>query len=219
LDAEKRFHSKIVIDKDTACWLWTGTRNRNKGGYGKFHLQGKRVLAHRFSYELFKGIIPQGLTIDHLCKITHCVNPEHLEAVTMKENVLRGEGFAAQNAKKVFCLNGHLLEGDNLYLRPDGDRDCKACKREAFKKFKYKKYGYIHSPKIANRKKRVNASSKYRGVSFHGKIGKWTARISKGCKQYNIGVFGNEVDAAIAYNLKAHELYGDFARLNIVTVG
>jgi len=70
------------------CWLWHGTRTT--AGYGHFNVQGRCYIAHRVAYELFKGPFPAGLVTDHLCRVHHCVNPWHLEAVTCKENVWRG---------------------------------------------------------------------------------------------------------------------------------
>ena len=82
-----RFWSKVK--KSRGCWLWQGAINTN--GYGNFHNKGRTVKAHRFAYEICVGEIPKGLTIDHLCRVRHCVNPSHLEPVTMRENFLRGD--------------------------------------------------------------------------------------------------------------------------------
>lgn len=109
------------------CWLWLAAKNK---GYGCFGVTGKMVLAHRYAYELAIGPIPSGLTIDHLCRTPSCVNPAHLEPVTHRENVLRGVGPTAQQARKTHCLpGGHPLSGDNLYLRPNGKRECRTCRR------------------------------------------------------------------------------------------
>lgn len=108
------------------CWEWKGCQ---RNGYGRFNLNGKTILSHRFSYELFKELIPKGLTIDHLCKNKLCVNPEHLEAVTQRENILRGVGTAAINSKKTNCPKGHELKEPNLVkseLRI-GRRNCRIC--------------------------------------------------------------------------------------------
>ena len=121
----ERFWAKVR--KTDTCWEWTAQRN---WGYGRFALtHRKMVRAHRFSYELHKGPIPQGLVIDHLCRNKACVNPDHLELVTNRENVLRGVGTSAVNAKKTHCKRGHHLSGDNLYVNPrDGSRHCRSCK-------------------------------------------------------------------------------------------
>jgi DNA-binding XRE family transcriptional regulator len=88
-------------------------------------------MAHRYSYELHKGLIPDGLTIDHLCKIRHCVNPQHLEVVTYQENNHRGNGMSGCHFRATHCPKGHPYSGDNLYVRPDGKgRGCKICRSE-----------------------------------------------------------------------------------------
>jgi len=110
------------------CWVWTGGGAR---GYGQIRIDGRTQSVHRLSYELLKGPIPPGLHLDHKCRVRPCWNPEHLEPVTNKENILRGNGPSAHNAKRTHCINGHTLTGDNLYLYPgDGSRKCKECKRQ-----------------------------------------------------------------------------------------
>lgn len=124
---EKRFWR--YVEKTDTCWLWTA--GRNIGGYGVMgNMPGRRPFtcqAHRVSYEIHKGPIPAELTIDHLCRVRHCVNPEHLEAVTFAENVRRGISPPAQNGRKTHCVHGHEFTAENTYIRPDGDRGCRAC--------------------------------------------------------------------------------------------
>ncbi|WP_338185886.1 HNH endonuclease signature motif containing protein [Jatrophihabitans sp.] len=89
-DDEARFLQ--YVDQSGPCWTWTGVRHRTRG-YGRFYVGGRGgryVQAHRWSYEHFVGPIPDGLEIDHLCAVTSCVNPAHLEAVTPDENKRRG---------------------------------------------------------------------------------------------------------------------------------
>ena len=86
------------------------------------------MLAHRFSYERAKGVIPEGLELDHLCRNPACVNPDHLEAVSGHENVRRSDGPSAINARKSHCPNGHPYLGENL-VRWKNHRYCVACKR------------------------------------------------------------------------------------------
>jgi len=98
------------------------------GGYGQFSVNGKNRLAHRASYEMFCGEIPKNLTIDHKCRNPLCVNPKHLEAVSMRENTLRGTSLIAENSKKTHCKRGHELSGRNLIIKKDGNRRCRTCK-------------------------------------------------------------------------------------------
>jgi hypothetical protein len=121
--------SRITVDESTGCWNWTQALDSH--GYGVLGYRYRVEKAHRFAYEIFVGPIPEGLTLDHLCRNTRCVNPEHLEPVTQGENVLRGVGFAAVNARKTHCIHGHPLEGDNLGLQgPNGTyRYCLTCRR------------------------------------------------------------------------------------------
>ncbi len=115
------------VDKGGCCWIWTaGVR----GGYGGFKVNRKLVDAHRYAFELTKGKIPEGLQIDHLCRNHSCVNPEHLEAVTQRENVLRGYGVCANNSRKTHCKRGHELIGNNLgHEKYSTKRRCKTCDR------------------------------------------------------------------------------------------
>lgn len=118
-----RVMAKVIKDH-RGCWLFVGSRWSS--GYGKIVIEGRNVGAHRVMYEAWFGKIPEGLTIDHLCRTTECVNPNHLEAVAHRENVLRGVSPAAKNAVKTHCIAGHALTEDNIYRRPNG-RQCRKC--------------------------------------------------------------------------------------------
>ncbi len=110
------------------CWIWTGAFGGSKGNYGVLVLARSNRYAHRVMYELLVGKILRGLTLDHLCRRPRCVNPDHLEAVTHRENVLRGESPPANQARRTHCIRGHALEGDNLRIYR-GARRCRACAR------------------------------------------------------------------------------------------
>lgn len=99
-------------------------------GYTRSTLNGKRDYAHRNAYRQAHGPIPAGFDIDHLCRNRACVNASHLEAVPHRTNLLRGNGFAGQNARKTVCAQGHQLDEQNTYLRPDRPgRLCRTCRR------------------------------------------------------------------------------------------
>ncbi|MFF5842171.1 HNH endonuclease signature motif containing protein [Streptomyces massasporeus] len=112
-------------DRSGECWLWTGPLDRH--GYAEIKISGRQRLAHRVAYETFIGPIPDGLVIDHRCRVRHCQNPDHLEPVTNRENLLRGVGVAAQNATKTHCPQGHPYDEANTIIRPRGSRRCRAC--------------------------------------------------------------------------------------------
>lgn len=133
----QRFTKFIQLDIISGCWNWVGAKD--KDGYGIFSIEGKGKRAHRVSYEHWNGTLSNSLTIDHLCRNTSCVNPEHLQQVTIRINLLRGNTFQAKNAAKTHCPQGHPYAGDNLYLKSDGARLCLICKRESDRKIYYRK--------------------------------------------------------------------------------
>lgn len=123
-DDETRFWMKV--DKSGSCWMWT--RALNHDGYGWFGVGRTAVLAHRWAYEHLVGPIPNGLELDHLCRVRSCVNPSHLEAVVHRENVIRGE--AGQHfGNRTHCPQGHPYSGDNLYVDYQGHRLCRVCRK------------------------------------------------------------------------------------------
>ena len=126
------------------CWLWMGALTSN--GYASF--QSGR--GHRFVYELFHGAIPADKQLDHLCRVRHCVNPAHLEAVDQRTNILRGTGFSAINHRKKRCSNGHLF--DKTIYRVSGvvERACRRCRRASYLSM----YGKRRAEILANQKRR-----------------------------------------------------------------
>ena len=115
------------VQKSDNCWTWLAQINVR--GYGVFWDGSKTVPAHRFSYLLHKGDYDRNLTLDHLCRNPMCVNPEHLEPVTFRENLLRGESPMAKHAVKTHCPQGHPYSGDNLYIH-NNQRFCKTCRSQ-----------------------------------------------------------------------------------------
>ena len=111
----------------SGCWRWGGYVSES--GYGVARVDGKSKPAHRAVHVALVGTIPQGLDLDHLCRVRDCVNPDHLEPVTRRVNVLRGVGAGAQNARKTHCIKGHPLDGDNL-VSWARNRLCRECYRE-----------------------------------------------------------------------------------------
>lgn len=131
-----RFWAKVSRGADGECWNWLGSKNSL--GYGRFYvgsINGRSILqpAHRFSYEEAVGPIPAGLVIDHLCRNHSCVNPNHLEPVTQRENLTRGIGFVGTNARTTQCPAGHAYTPENTstWTRSDGrvHRKCRECER------------------------------------------------------------------------------------------
>ena len=122
------------------CWLWRGAGN--PGGYGVIQGRaaptdtGKEIrLVHRVSYYLSKGTIPRGMQLDHLCRNRRCINPFHLEAVTQRENILRGEALSAKQARQTHCKNGHEFTESNTD-RKGNHRTCRQCTRDRYLRYR-----------------------------------------------------------------------------------
>jgi hypothetical protein len=134
LSWEQRFWAHADIGD--GCWNWNG--NVGSNGYGRIRREKRELLAHRVAYEFHVGDIPEGLQIDHLCRNRVCVNPDHLEPVSPRENVLRGEGITALNARKTHCKHGHPFSESNTHITSEGDRECRTCRAENTRRWRQK---------------------------------------------------------------------------------
>jgi hypothetical protein len=129
LTTEARFWAKV--DKDGPipeyrpdlgpCWLWTGAISVQ--GYSKFWNGASHTSGHRYSVILHGEVIPRGLTVDHLCRVRHCVRASHLEVVSMKENTRRAADLITH------CPKGHPYDDANVYINKQGYRLCRTCKQ------------------------------------------------------------------------------------------
>jgi hypothetical protein len=131
-DPLERFWAKVEPEPNSGCWLWVGGCNRE--GYGLINL-GRRglgvMLAHRFSFERFRGPLPiwPAGALDHRCRVRCCVNPEHLQVVTQAENWRRGDSPNALAKRTGACKRGHVATPANIQVRPNGYRYCRVCER------------------------------------------------------------------------------------------
>lgn len=121
-EAVARFFTKFRRLR-SGCWKWTDSLGT--AGYGQFSWNSRMMGAHKFAYEHLVAAVPAGLHLDHLCRNRWCVNPAHLQPVSSRENVLRGVGIAAQNARKTHCKHGHQFTPENT--RVVIERSCRAC--------------------------------------------------------------------------------------------
>jgi hypothetical protein len=135
----ERLFSRVANLGGQGCWPWIG--DKFSGGYGRLTVDGRGKLVHRVVYQKLVGPIPQGLTIDHLCRNRACVRPSHLEPVTGRVNSLRGTGPSAQNARKTHCHKGHPLSGDNVRVTTK-QRRCRECVRVYHRELWRRKAGW-----------------------------------------------------------------------------
>jgi HNH endonuclease len=130
----QRFWRFVEINAD-GCWQWTGAirsgTSGNGGGYANFHAidhtGARHRYAHRFAYSAFRAAIPRKMDMDHLCRNRACCNPDHLEVVTHRENIRRGEGPVGENGAKTHCKRGHPFDEANTWRDKNGGRYCRAC--------------------------------------------------------------------------------------------
>ena len=151
-DPRERFWKHVQPEPNTGCWLWTGSLiGGTRGGYGTFTVMldrdGRRdapMLAHRFAYVHIAGkTIPDGLRLDHLCRVRQCVNPAHLEPVTDFENFRRGYSPGAVAMRTGLCKRGHVI-ADNAYVFPDGSRrNCHPCRLQTMRDWRQGNPGYV----------------------------------------------------------------------------
>ena len=130
----ERVGDKVEVDPVSGCWNWTGCKDA--GGYGRISVDNAGVVAHRVSYELHVGPIPDGLELDHLCRNRGCVNPEHLEPVTAQENMKRAKALIVE------CPHGHPYDERNTLIerrRNSVARVCRTCKRERARQYEQKR--------------------------------------------------------------------------------
>lgn len=125
-DSFKRFTESYIPEPNSGCWLWI--RSTDWYGYAGLSINGRRQGAHRYAYMAFVGEIPEGLVLDHLCRVRCCVNPGHLQAVTIAENIRRGD-TGIHGRIKTHCKNGHPLSGSNLAMN-GSRRRCLACTKQ-----------------------------------------------------------------------------------------
>lgn len=130
-----RFNAKVDTSQD--CWLWTGGDTGNGLRYGKFWDGTRKVLAHRYAYSINFGDIPEGLEVDHVCRVPKCVRPDHLRLLTRTQNMRNRNDCRLKADGKIVCNRGHEISGNNVYTRPDGRIECRVC---------------IHRPNARNKK-------------------------------------------------------------------
>lgn len=137
-DPFDRIMRRLRINPETGCWECTLKPNTYGHVQVESRLNGRRdvPVAHRVVYERLKFPIPEGLVLDHLCEVRHCVRPGHMRPCTQGENIARAKtSVNSLNAAKTQCVNGHPLSGPNLYIAPDQTRACKTCRNDAAKRY------------------------------------------------------------------------------------
>lgn len=144
--------SKYEPEPNSGCWLWLGSRTM--GGYGKIKVQRRTRLAHRIVYGSLVGAIPSGLTLDHLCRNRLCVNPAHLEPVSIRENTLRGQAITARAAQSFACPRGHHYD----MVDSAGRRGCRQCRRESWRRYRARRRQALGPASRVNGPAAVNAA-------------------------------------------------------------
>lgn len=124
-DLSETIIAKVEFDTNGGCWLWSAALSHN--GYGQQKTLGRTSAAHRLAYESFRGPVPEGMQLDHRCRVRCCCNPDHLEVVTREENIARGNAPHILNARKTQCDRGHQFTPENTYINARGNRECRRC--------------------------------------------------------------------------------------------
>lgn len=145
-DPLERFMEKVDRHHPSGCWIWTG--GKQTSGYGGFWDGQRDERAHRFSFRMFCGEIPAGFHVHHVCCNPSCVNPEHLQTMTRRDNLLASDTLPGINARKTLCKRGHPLSGDNLRIT-NGARICKTCDAFRSREYKAKRSRPDHEPTVS----------------------------------------------------------------------
>lgn len=188
-----RFLAKIdKTSNENGCWVWTGALAH---GYGRFRFDNRTVQATRFSWFIHKKVQPT-YELDHLCENPPCVNPDHLQDVTHKENILRASTAPTTiNKAKVSCLNGHVFDTANTYITKSGKRHCRACERARDQKRYAKRYADYKS-------KKTNDSEPISNKLKPEDIQNILLRIDNGESVRSLALEYNVSPPAIRYHLK-----------------
>ena len=149
----ERFWNKVQV-AESGCWEWMAFMDHN--GYGKYRVDGATRFAHRIAYLQLHGPVPEGLELDHLCRNRACVRVSHLEAVTHRENALRGSATTHGRGAE-YCRPGrHRLDSAGVYTLPNGQRQCRECKKQSMRIWQLANRDRINAT-ARNRKEKLNA--------------------------------------------------------------
>lgn len=133
---KERIRARSVVD-EAGCWIFQGRRTAE--GYGYISRDGRLGSAHRVAYEAWFGSIPEGFQVDHLCGNPSCVCPNHLEAVTQRENWERSNSPTRVNRDRTHCIRGHEFTPENTYRRSSGGRSCRICGADSQRRYRERK--------------------------------------------------------------------------------
>jgi hypothetical protein len=158
---KKEFEAMARVESASGCWVWTGGVDSN--GYGHWQFQGAIRRCHHISLYLYKDIpfvsYNNRIHVDHLCRNRPCVNPDHLEVVSAKENITRGEGPAGRNHRAIQCKNGHPFTEENTRIRRTVSgygRQCRLCsKARGLKSYKKSSAKFVAMGLTSHGKPRV----------------------------------------------------------------